>query len=446
MKGHWKIVQKYFPCTVDIQNTPIKWCTKRNRAMSVYIEVDNERTDMRLRRYNNQIKGTSFINNGSVTVYVVIFAVVLFSRISQNISISIYGYLLSPPNIIEKKIVRGLWNGLRMCVCASVRVSVRPCVRASGLKINEKCYFSVISWPILMLFVLSDRAWCGLQNFYTEFWNSLIMQIYANLFKINEKCYFSVISWPILILFVLSDRAWCGLQNFYTELWNSLIMQIYANLFKINEKCYFSVIFGRFWFCLFYLIGLGAGFKTSTQNFQIYANSFKSNEKCYFSVIFWPILILFVLSDRAWCGLQNFYTELWNSLIMQIYANLFKINEKCYFSVISWPILILFVLSDRAWCGLQNFYTELWNSLIMQIYAHLFKINEKCHLSSIQKSQQICTWGGDIYYASRNLLFACSYENIPKTKIAKLKVIWSIGNAGNSPYFKNKWKVNVDVW
>ena len=116
-------------------------------------------------------------------------------------------------------LVRGLWNGLRTCVCAS------------GLKINEKCYFSVISWSILILFVLSDRAWCGLQNLYTEFWNSLIMQIYANLFKINEKCYFSVISWPILILFVLSDRAWCGLQNLYTEFWNSLIMQIYANLF-----------------------------------------------------------------------------------------------------------------------------------------------------------------------------------------------------------------------
>ena len=135
---------------------------------------------------------------------------------------------------------------------------------------------------------LSDRAWCGLQNFYTEFWNSLIMQIYANLFKINEKCYFSVISWPILILFVLSDRAWCGLQNFYTEFWNLLIMQIYS----------------------------------------------KSTKKCYFSVISWPILILFVLSDRAWCGLQNFYTEFWNSLIMQIYANLFKINEKCHLSSI----------------------------------------------------------------------------------------------------------------
>ena len=98
----------------------------------------------------------------------------------------------------------------------------------------------------------------------------LIMQIYANLFKINEQCYFSVISWPILIPFVLSDRAWCGLQNFYTEFRNLSIMQIYANLFKINEKCYFSIIFGRFWFCLFYLIGLGASFKTSTQNLEIH--------------------------------------------------------------------------------------------------------------------------------------------------------------------------------
>ena len=51
---------------------------------------------------------------------------------------------------------------------------------------------------------------------------------YANLCKfiqINEKCYFSI-SWPISILFVL--------------------------------------------FCLFYLIGLGGGFKTSTQNFEIH--------------------------------------------------------------------------------------------------------------------------------------------------------------------------------
>ena len=70
------------------------------------------------------------------------------------------------------------------------------------------------------------------------------MQIYS---KSMKKCYFSVISWPILILFVLSDRAWCGFQNFYTEFWNLLIMQIYANLFKIDEKmlllCHFLADF-----------------------------------------------------------------------------------------------------------------------------------------------------------------------------------------------------------
>ena len=47
-------------------------------------------------------------------------------------------------------------------VCVCVRASVRACV-------NEKCYFSSISWPILILFVLSDTAGWGLQNFYTEF-------------------------------------------------------------------------------------------------------------------------------------------------------------------------------------------------------------------------------------------------------------------------------------
>ena len=152
---------------------------------------------------------------------------------------------------------RGLWNRLRTCVC----VCVRPCVPSDV----DICFFSVISWPILILFVLSDRAWWGLQNFYTEFWNSLIMQIYANLFKINEKCYFCI-SWPILILFVLSDRAGWGLQNFYTEFWNSLckFMQIYSKSTKNATSLSFL---GRFWFCLFYLIGLGGGFKTSTQNF-----------------------------------------------------------------------------------------------------------------------------------------------------------------------------------
>ena len=84
-------------------------------------------------------------------------------------------------------------------------------------------------------------------------------------------------------------------------------MQIYS---KSTLNATSPLFIGLFWFCLFYLIGLGGGFKTSTQNFEIL-------------------------------------------LIMQIYANLFKINEKCYFSI-SWPILILFVLSDRLGGGFET--------------------------------------------------------------------------------------------
>ena len=39
---------------------------------------------------------------------------------------------------------------------------------------------------------------------------------------------------------------------------------------------------------------------------QIYSKSTKNATSLLFS---WPILILFVLSDRAWWGLRNFYTE-----------------------------------------------------------------------------------------------------------------------------------------
>ena len=53
------------------------------------------------------------------------------------------------------------------------------------------------------------------------------MQIYS---KNNKNCFFSLISWPIFIPFVLSDRARWRLQNLYTKFWNSWIMLIYANL------------------------------------------------------------------------------------------------------------------------------------------------------------------------------------------------------------------------
>ena len=160
---------------------------------------------------------------------------------------------------------------------------------------------------------------------------------YANLFKINEKCYFSVISWPILFLFVLSDRAWCGLQNFYHRI---LKFINYANLCKFIQNqwkmlllCHFL---GRFWFCLFYLIGLGAGFKTSTQNFeinllckfmQIYSKSMKNATSLSFLGRFWFCLFYLI---GLWCGLQNFYTEFWNSLCKFI-QNQWKMLLLCHF-------------------------------------------------------------------------------------------------------------------
>ena len=47
----------------------------------------------------------------------------------------------------------------------------------------------------------------------------------------------------------------------------------------------------------------------------------------------------------------------------------------------------------------------------MQIYSK----SMKNATSSIQKSQQICTVGGDVYYASRNLLSTC-FHRIDKLK------------------------------
>ena len=157
-------------------------------------------------------------------------------------------------------------------------------------KNNKNCFF-LISWPIFILFVLSDRARWGLQNLYTKFRNSIIMLIYANLFKIttknHKKCFFSFISQPILIWFALSGRAKLGTLNFYTEFWDFAPLINYGNLCKfIPPKNASSPSFlDRFSFCLFYLIGLGRGFKTCTQNFRnwlimlIYANVFKITKK-----------------------------------------------------------------------------------------------------------------------------------------------------------------------
>ena len=83
------------------------------------------------------------------------------------------------------------------------------------------------------------------------------MQIYT---KNNKNCFFSHISWPIFILFILSDRARWVLQNLYTKFRNSLIMLIYANLFKITNKITKNAsspsFLNQFWFSLLYLVEL----------------------------------------------------------------------------------------------------------------------------------------------------------------------------------------------
>ena len=59
------------------------------------------------------------------------------------------------------------------------------------------------------------------------------MQIYS---KNNKNCFFSLISWPILIWFALSGRAKFGTLNFYIEfeiLFHWLFMVLYANEMKL---------------------------------------------------------------------------------------------------------------------------------------------------------------------------------------------------------------------
>ena len=56
------------------------------------------------------------------------------------------------------------------------------------------------------------------------------MQIYS---KNNKNCFFSHISWPIFILFILSDRARWVLQNLYTKISKFIN---YANLCKFIQN------------------------------------------------------------------------------------------------------------------------------------------------------------------------------------------------------------------
>ena len=116
--------------------------------------------------------------------------------------------------------------------------------------------------------------------------------IYGNLCKFmrnHQKCFFSFISRPILIVIALFGRAELRTLNFYTEFWNFAPLINYGNLCKfipkITKIASSPTFLDRFSFCLFYLIGLGGCFKTCTQKFRnslimlIYANLFKITNK-----------------------------------------------------------------------------------------------------------------------------------------------------------------------
>ena len=153
---------------------------------------------------------------------------------------------------------------------------------------------------------------------------------YANLCKFiqnhkenHKKCFFSFISQLILIWFALSGRAKLGTLNFYTEFWDFAPLINYGNLCKFIpkiKKIASPSFLDRFSFCLFYLIGLGGGFKTCTQNFRnwlimlIYANVFKITTKKKITKNASSFL------DRFWFGLLylvelSWYTKLLHRIV-----------------------------------------------------------------------------------------------------------------------------------
>ena len=108
------------------------------------------------------------------------------------------------------------------------------------------------------------------------------MQIYS---KNNKNCFFSLISWPIFILFVLSDRARWRLQNLYTKFWNSLIMLIYANLRSPGRDPGVQSAFNIYFFIFLNIIIYFYFFFMSLPGRQIY--------------IFLTLIFLFLVPSRG---------------------------------------------------------------------------------------------------------------------------------------------------
>ena len=130
------------------------------------------------------------------------------------------------------------------------------------------------------------------------------MQIYS---KNNKNCFFSLISWPIFILFVLSYRARWRLQNLYKKFWNSLIMLIYANLRSPGrdpgvQSAFFFFIYYYYYFYFFHVPSGASNLYFSHSNFFIFS-PFPGHQ----IFIFWPVencstwnLRYLMLRDAGW--------------------------------------------------------------------------------------------------------------------------------------------------
>jgi hypothetical protein len=167
-----------------------------------------------------------------IIIYVNLFIIhkkCFFSLISRPILILIV--LSHRARCRVEKLYTEFWNSLIMLIYANLFKFTK---NASSPSFLDRFW--------IWLFYLVELSW--LHKTCTQnceiLLHSLNIIIYVNLFIIHKKC-FSLISRPILILIVLSHRARCRVEKLYTEFWNSLIKLIYANLFKCIHICSLSV-------------------------------------------------------------------------------------------------------------------------------------------------------------------------------------------------------------
>ena len=157
------------------------------------------------------------------------------------------------------------WCVVRPSVLPSFRPSVHSFQNASSSSFLNRFWF----WLFHMI-GLGGGFKTSTQNREIHY----LFEIHCNLFEITKNASspsFLNRFWPVIALF---GRAELRTLNFYTEFWNFAPLIIYGNLCKfipkITKIASSPTFLDRFSFCLFYLIGLGGGFKTCTQNFEIH--------------------------------------------------------------------------------------------------------------------------------------------------------------------------------